>query len=112
MDTTSAFARGEASRDKESKVFDWNKAAELIKKNKPKEASAGLQSDWEWTGGLIFKDGKPVTDEYTYLSSTWATPELDMDGEIVDCYKMQSETPRWHSATKWPKSALKILEDK
>jgi hypothetical protein len=113
MDTMQAFARGAASRGKELMVFDWDKAATLIKEKGVKEASAGLCGDWEWTGGPILADGKPVPreDTYTYLASTWATPELELDGEdLIDCYKMQSETDDWDEDTYWPESALKILE--
>lgn len=109
MDTLSAFARGEANRHKEQMVFDWDKAAEIIKDRQPQCASAGLSQDWEYTSGKIFEDGKIVTDYYTYLASTWATPELDIDGEVISCYKMQSEVSDWNSETKWPESALKIL---
>lgn len=111
MNTLAAFAMGEASRGEELMVFDWDKAAEFIKKNKPTEASAGLAGDWEWTGGPIYKDNRPVPKEktYTYLSSTWATPELEMDGVRHDCYRMQSEVPNWGSDTYWPESAIKIL---
>lgn len=111
MDTFSAFARGLASQDSPSRVFDWEKAARLIAERKPSEASAGLQNDWEWTGGTIWRDGKPVpsSETYTYLASTWATPELDMDGEVVACYRMQSETPGWDSGTYWPPEALAIV---
>ena len=111
MDTWSAFQMGEANRGKELKVFDWDKAARLIKEHNAKEASAGLEMDWEWTGGEIFRNGKPVLDSYTYLSSTWATPELEIDGEVFDCYTMQSETDGWDYDTKWPESAIKILEE-
>lgn len=110
MDTFKAFILGEANRGKELMVFDWNKAAEIIKDRKPKVASAGLCGDWEYTGGIIYEDGKIVTDSYTYLASTWAIPELDVDGETISCYKMQHEVPRWGSDTKWPVSARKILE--
>ncbi len=109
MDTLKAFAMGEANRGKELMVFDWDKAAKRIAEVHPVIASAGLKSDWEWTGGEIFRDGEPVMDEYTYLASTWATPELDMDGEVEPCYRMQSEVPEWSYDTKWPYSALKIL---
>lgn len=111
MGTSSAFARGMANRGREMKVFDWDKAARLIKESGCKEASAGLSQDWEYTGGCIFKDGKPDLDSYTYLASTWATPELELDDEIVDCYIMESQTT-WNESTKWPESALKILLDK
>lgn len=110
MDTFTAFARGSANRDKELMVFDWDRAAEIIKERQPKYASAGLAGDWEWTGGTIFEDGREIIDNYAYLASTWATPELNIDGEIYDCYKMQSEVPEWNSSTKWPESALKILK--
>ena len=109
----SAFIQGDEARARGAKlmVFDWDKAARLIKKKKPNIASAGLSGDWEWTGGEIFKNGEPVTDSYTYLASIWATPELDLDGDIIPCYKMKDET-EWGSDTKWPKSALKILKSK
>jgi hypothetical protein len=109
MDTMQAFAMGEANRGKELKVFDWDKAATLIEKSGYKDASAGLAGDWEWTGGEIFTDGKPDMESYTYLASTWATPEIEIDGMRYDCFKMQRDTPGWDSKTKWPESALKIL---
>ena len=109
MDTLSAFARGQAARGKERMVFDWDKAAQLIRDRKPKEARAGLRSDWEWTGGNIYSDGKPDTESYTYLASPWAVPELELDGELFECYRMQSEVPDWTDSTKWPSSALAIL---
>lgn len=113
MDTMKAFLKGEATRGNEMKVFDWNKAARIIKAQKAKSASAGLSGDWEYTGGTILKNGKPVPveDTYTFLASTWATPELQINGKIISCYKMESEVPGWGSSTYWPESALKILED-
>lgn len=109
MDTLIAFMMGEVNRHKELMVFDWDKAARLIKQNNSKFARAGLRSDWEYTGGTILQDGKPVYDDYTYLASTWAVPELELEDEVVECYKMQNETPMWDSNTKWPESAIKIL---
>ena len=109
MNTWAAFAMGEANRGKEMMVFDWDKAARLIGERKPECASAGLRGDWEYTGGTIYEDGKPVMDDYTYLASTWAVPELDMDGDIVECFRMKHEVLGWGSKTKWPKSALDIL---
>jgi len=109
MNTIEAFARGDAGRNKPPMVFDWNKAARLIKESQPKEAWAGLKNDWEWTGGIIYCDGKPVTDSYTYLASTHAMPEIEMDGVICDCYLSINET-EWDSKTKWPVTALDILE--
>lgn len=108
MDTVRAFAMGAENRSKPLRVFDWDKAADLIKEKKPLRAVAGLQEDMEWTSGEIYLDGKPVLDEYTYLSSTWATPILDLDGEDVECW-VYEEDSEWNSGTKWPESALAIL---
>lgn len=111
MDSFSAFAMGIATRGDPVKVFDWHKAARLIRERKAASASAGLSGDWEWTGGPIFRNGVPVPQEdtYTYLASTWATPELAIDGETIDCYIMASESDGWDSGTYWPQSALDIL---
>lgn len=109
MNNWMAFAMGETNRGKELMVFDWDKAARLIKERKPECVSAGLQSNWEYTGGIIYEDGKPVMNNYTYLSSTWAVPELNMDGDFVECFRMEDEVPGWGSDTKWPQSALDIL---
>lgn len=109
MNSISAIAMGMANRGKEQMVFDWEKAAQIIRERKPAFAAAGLRDDWEYTGGTIYKDGEPVLNDYTYLASTWAVPELNIDGEVIPCYRMKSETPGWDSSTKWPESALEIL---
>lgn len=100
---------GEANRNRPRMVFDWEKAARLIKERNATEARAGLSGDWECTGGTIFADGKPDTESYTYLASTWATPELEIDGERMDCFRMENDVPGWHEGTKWPESALMLL---
>lgn len=112
MDSIKAYELGKKNKGKEQMVFDWIKAANIIKDLKPSEVGAGLANDWDWTGGMIFKDGDivPPEDTYTYLSSTWATPEIDVDGEIIDCFKMQSEVPDWDEKTYWPPEAVAILK--
>jgi len=109
MDTLSAFANGEANRGKELMVFDWDKAAELIKEFGAQNASAGLSGDWDYTGGDILVEGEIPEHGGTYLASTWAAPEIDIDGDIQECYKMQSQTPDWDASTFWPESAKAIL---
>lgn len=109
MDTRLAFAMGQIHKDDEPMVFDWEKAARIIKENPGCTASAGLSEDWEYTGGTIFEDGKPVYDESTYLGSKWATPELVVNGITQDCFVMQSERPEWDARTRWPAEALAIL---
>lgn len=111
MDTMEGFSRAQAAkaRGDRHKVFDWELAAKLIKDQKPSQAGAGLAGDWGWTGGTIYRAGAIVDDEYTYLMSNHATPELEMDGETVDCFRYQDETPGWGSDTKWPPEARAIL---
>jgi len=110
MDTLSAFAMGAAHRNNRVKTFDWVKAANIIKERKPKTARAGLGEDWSYTGGNIWENGQPDTDSYTYLSSTWATPELEFDDDLIDCWCWEDETG-WNSGTKWPKEALEIINN-
>ena len=111
MNTMKAFAMGEANRGKEPMVFDWHKAARLIKNMNPEKVEAGLSGDWNYTGGSIWENGEVVPEDntYTFLSSTWATPVIRIDGEAEVCYVMQSDAPDWDSDTYWPDSAIAIL---
>jgi hypothetical protein len=95
----------------EPKVFDWLKAAELIRERKPEEACAGLAGDWEYTGGAIYRNGAPVPKDetYVYLASNHATPGIELDGETIPCFKLKSQTPGWGAETYWPEEALAIL---
>ena len=115
MDTLSAFSMRMANKGEEMMVFDWYKAVELIKKYNIKEASAGLQSDWEYTGGKILEGGKPFKSEIyerPFLASTWAVPELQDDDtyEVYECYKMESEVNGWDADTYWPDPTKEMLE--
>lgn len=112
MDTLSAFARGEAARGNRIRVFDWDKAAAILANGRVQSARAGLQDDWDWTGGDILRDGQPVPrdETYTFLASTWATPELLICGETcIPCWRYKDESPGWDAHTYWPDSALAIL---
>ena len=90
------------------KVFDWDKAAKIIKERKPETAMAGLAEDWFWTGRTIYKNSRPVKENCAFLASQWATPVLRIDNDEIECYQ-----PRWccswNEYTKWPESALEIL---
>lgn len=103
-----AQSLGVKSEQKTFRTFDWDAAAKLIAERRPRRAEAGLAQDWGYTGGTIYKDGKPVTDDYTYLSSWWAIPSILMNGKEVPCWRWESEVA-WRSDTKWPESALAIL---
>lgn len=111
MNTMAVFMMGQINKGNEQKVFDWEKAAELIKIKNPQKVYAGLDEDWSCTAGVIFEDGKMKDDGYAYLSSTWATPVIGMDGERVICYKMKSKTPGWDCSTIWPEVAKRILQE-
>ena len=118
MDTYSAMLLGMMNRGRTSRVFDWNKAAEIINEKHILNADAGLQNDMEWTAGEILRDGKPVTNSYTFLASVWAIPVLsyykseeDEYPTEIPCYVMADETT-FDAHTKWPQSALDILEHK
>ena len=111
MNTLDAFRMGELNRGKEMMVFDWTKAAQIIKERQPETAVAGLEDDYEYTAGVIWAYGRIVDDDYTYLASTWATPTIILNGdEEIPCFRMESETPGWDSDTKWPDEARKIIE--
>jgi hypothetical protein len=113
MDTTEAFARGQAAKlaGNKQRVFDWDKAAQILKERGVQEADAGLQNDLEYTGGQILRSGQPDTSSYTYLSSNWATPVLIIYGEEIECWRYNDDTPGWDSDTKWPASALDIFRN-
>jgi len=112
MDSMQAYLRAKAAEGSPQRVFDWNKAAEIIRNQQARHAGAGLSGDWGLTGGDIFRDGKPVPkeDTYVYLSSNWATPELEVDGETIDCWVYETDELGWDAHTYWPPSALAILE--
>lgn len=109
MDTLSGIIMREkaVAANAEEMIFDWNKAADLIKQLKPEEAEAGLAGDYENTNGHI------VTDGHTFLSSVWATPTLYLDDRAVPCFVYKSDnTEGWDYDTTWPRSAVEILEAK
>lgn len=110
MDTLKAFEKLQDARRRGAtgRVFDWDKAALILRERKPLEASAGLHGDMEWTGGYIWKDGKPFLDDYTYLLSLWAIPILVIGDEEIECWK-NTDGCLWSSGTKWPESAMKII---
>lgn len=115
MNTLKAFEMGLANRNKPRRVFDWAKAARIIRDREAAgekvHASAGLAGDWEYTGGDIYREGSlvPNDDTYTYLMSTWAVPLLSINGEVSECYIMEDERPEWNASTYWPQEALEIL---
>lgn len=99
------------------KSFDWDKAAQIIKEKLIEYpnlyAEAGLQGDWNYTGGEIFGNGKPTNDSYTCLAYNWALPTLllyNNGDEIaeIEC-SVNQEGSRFNSDSKWDDKSLKIL---
>lgn len=107
------------------RVFDWQKAYEILTARNPKSASAGLKEDWRWTAGVIWSDHRPYCHDYTFLSSDWATPVLRFGDEEIECWRKQEDCPvedvrsladdqqhiirrhdRWDARTKWPFSIV------
>lgn len=104
-----------AAQGKKGKAFDWNKAAKIIIENLSEhpdlKAEAGLQGDWDYTGGTIFENGNPTNTEHTYLMSNWAVPTLILswegnEQETIDCYEEQG---KFNEYSKWDKDSCKIL---
>lgn len=108
MDTATAISFGIANRGRPERVFDWNKAARIIRERRPRAAYAGLAEDLADTFSVLYVDGEPLEDMGGYLASTWATPQLYLDGDSVDCWPWEHET-EWDADTRWPESALNIL---
>ena len=111
LDDTALTKRDTANRDILN-VFDWEKAAKLIRDRKPKLVEAGLEDDWDYTGGKIYENGDivPKDKTYTYLASVWCIPKIIIDDEELDCFVvLESENSKWNSGTYWPEEALEIL---
>jgi hypothetical protein len=51
----------------------------------------------------------PRENTYVYLASNWATPEIEIHGTTMDCWRYEDETEGWNEKTYWPESARKIL---
>lgn len=113
MNDSATFYMYQANLGRPVRVFDWDKAASMIAERKPERAMAGLSEDFEYTCGTIYKAGEPVGKKndgtYIILASTWATPILVIDGEEVECWKMESEANGCGKYTCWTESALRIV---
>lgn len=77
-----------------SKVFDFNKALEILMDKKPECAIAGLLEDMNYSACQILNETGLVC-ESGYLSSDWATPVLVIDREVFPCwvYDTPSDNP-------------------
>jgi hypothetical protein len=102
-------ALAEAAKDGRVRVFDWDKAADIITGKHLTEAAAYLANDSKSTWRPILADGRPAPTEFVWLASPWGVPTLDTGEEAgVPCWRWQEDTS-WTGDTYWPASALAIL---
>jgi hypothetical protein len=93
------------------KILDWHKIAEYIKQYKPHTVHAGLSEDWRYTCALVWYRGIVETSSYNYyFASDWATPQIRVDYECIDCFITEDDNPAGFNAeTWWPQVARDIL---
>lgn len=110
-------------KNKSLKVFDWIKAAKIIKENNIQNASIGLSITMEDTISIL-QNGKPIKTTGVMFSSSDYNPILinNDSGEMMDCFfninerymkPNNLETPRSTEETmllEWPKVALDIIK--
>ena len=111
MDTMSAYARSLAAGEDDRRVFDWDKAAQLIIESGTDNAQAGLSEDWEYTGGPIWQDRQitPEDETYVYLGSNWATPTIIIDEVSTPCWRRPVDDADFGAKEYWPESARAIV---
>ncbi|MDN5868480.1 MAG: hypothetical protein L0H55_13930 [Candidatus Nitrosocosmicus sp.] len=112
------------SDPKSLKMFDWIKAAKIIKENNIQNASIGLGVTID-DAILILQNGKPIKITGNMFLSFDSTPVLinNDSGEIMDCFFSINEqdveyshpyNPSSTDITKlsgWPKVALNIIKE-
>ena len=110
----SIFEAVATAKKTNTKVFDWEKAAKIIRNLNPDVCvSAGIRGN-DGTIDSIFENGKPVTDGIAYLESWCGTPVLIIVDDHYDveipCYIFKNECEYdWDGQTLWPQMALDIL---
>ena len=78
------------------KMFDWDKAVDIINDENISNAAIGLAEDWFHTGAKILEDNKPIQKEdmRVFAFSDWATPCLyDYGSDIAyECWKERDDS--------------------
>jgi len=112
------------SNPKSLKIFDWIKAAKIIKENNIQNASIGLANTLDDTISIL-QNGKPIKITNNVFLSSNSNPVLinNDSGEIMNCFfkinkqdveynNLQIPSPMketWVSG--WPKVALDIIKE-
>ena len=111
-------------KTKSLKIFDWIKAAKIIKENNIQNASIGVDVTID-DAVLILQHGKPIKITCNMFLSTDSNPVLinNDSGEIMDCFlsineqDMEYNTIYSSNSTEgpklsgWPKIALDIIKE-
>jgi hypothetical protein len=109
---------------KSLKIFDWIKAAKIIKENNIQNASIGLGVTID-DAILILQNGKPIKIIGNMFLSSDSNPVLinNDSGEMMDCFlnihKQDVEYNTIYSSSStegpklsgWPKTALDIIKE-
>lgn len=66
-------------------IFNWVKAAELIKINKAETVYAGMKEDWSCTADTIVLNGE-MYNGTPFTTSDWATPSILIEDVFIPCY--------------------------
>ena len=92
-------------------VVDWEKAAEIILKHKPKKATLGMPEGWEITKAVIFENGE-LKNPLTPMITSWGTFVLQLDDSNVYhlCFK-KGKDPKSSYYRAWPKCLAAKLRD-
>lgn len=112
------------SNTKSLKIFDWIKAAKIIKENNIQNASIGLGVTLDNTI-LILQNGKPIKITVNMFLSSDSNPVLinNDNGEIMNCFCSIADqdleystiyNPTSNEVTKesaWPKVAIDIIKE-
>ena len=94
-------------------VFDWERAADLLRKRRPRAAYVSMVGKRERsTPVLIYKDGEIVHDSlygWGYYDA-FDTPTLLIDGDEIECFRLENTITTWALGDYWPESARRILK--
>ena len=108
-------------KNKTVKVFDWIKAAKLIKEYHIRNASVGFDNSVEKTSPIL-KNGKPIKNNHDVMIPVFdeAYPVLIDDDrrEIINCFVEIHDSDNIHLfksgkniiLLRWPNEALDIID--
>lgn len=94
-------------------VFDWEKAAEMIREYHPTKVTAGLHTD-RTLFYTIYENGKTYNPDTAMLFSEVAVPVIEITNDggkfISPCYKLCLPDYIPQAVNIWTEEAKKILE--